>query len=68
MQTSDAAQKCRYCGSITPHQGICPSVKAMEYYPDGTIKRVEMKTAQDYPPVVSSSPRDWLTGIGVHGW
>jgi hypothetical protein len=46
----------------------------MEYYPDGTLKRVEMKTAQDYPAIVSSSPRDWLTGgstpdapSGVHG-
>jgi len=31
---------CGYCGMI--HQGPCPRIKAIEYYPDGfTIKRVE---------------------------
>jgi len=39
--TSSAVQPCRYCGSTLPHPGICPSVKAIEYHPDGTVKRVE---------------------------
>lgn len=47
MQTSNAAPKCQYCGGF-PHQGICPTVKAIEYHPDGTIKRVEFKGAGDY--------------------
>jgi hypothetical protein len=44
-------KKCAHCGSIVEHQGICPTVKAIEYYPDGTVKRVEYKCAGDYGPV-----------------
>lgn len=29
---------CSHCGML--HQGICPRVRAVEYYPDGTIKAV----------------------------
>ena len=51
MQPTSAvpATKCAHCGS-GPHLGTCPSVKAFEYYPDGTIKRVEYKCAGDYGP------------------
>lgn len=39
---------CRWCGML--HGAGCPSVKAIEFYADGiTIKRVEFKTANDYP-------------------
>lgn len=41
--------KCQWCGQI--HMTVCFMVKALEYFPDGTIKRVEFKTAQDYPQV-----------------
>lgn len=30
---------CSYCGMI--HHGTCPKVKAIDYFPDGTVKRVE---------------------------
>lgn len=50
--TADAAPKCPHCGSM-PHSGVCPSVKAIEYYPDGTVKRVEYKGAGDYVPVTT---------------
>lgn len=40
--------------------GVCPAVKAFEYYPDGTLKRVELKTAADYPRL------DWRTEKPVH--
>ena len=30
---------CQWCGAH--HQYKCPMVKAYEYYPDGTLKRVE---------------------------
>lgn len=30
---------CGHCGAF--HAGPCPRVKAVEYYPDGTVKRVE---------------------------
>jgi hypothetical protein len=36
---SDALHACRYCG--VHHPGECPRVKAIDYYPDGTTKRVE---------------------------
>jgi hypothetical protein len=32
---------CRHCGSY--HSGPCPFIKAIEYFPDGTIKRVEYR-------------------------
>jgi hypothetical protein len=51
MQTANAVPKCSYCGSPTPHPGVCPTVKAMEYHPDGSVKRVEFKSAADYPPL-----------------
>lgn len=31
---------CRWCGYVQ-HMGVCPRVKALDYYPDGTIKHVE---------------------------
>jgi len=30
---------CGHCGAI--HGGTCSRIKAIDYYPDGTIKRVE---------------------------
>jgi hypothetical protein len=30
---------CGHCGMI--HGFICPHIRAIEYYPDGTVKRVE---------------------------
>lgn len=38
--------KCRWCG--LSHGVQCPSVKAIEYFADGKIKRVEFKGAADY--------------------
>ena len=35
-----AWQPCRWCGNVM-HMGECPRVKVIEYYPNGTIKRVE---------------------------
>ena len=37
---------CRYCSthnSWTWHSGFCPKIKNIEYYPDGTIKKVELR-------------------------
>lgn len=33
------AKPCQHCGMI--HDGVCSRVKSIEYYPDGTMKRVE---------------------------
>lgn len=38
--------KCRWCGNF--HGVQCPSVKAIEFFADGTVKRVEFKGAADY--------------------
>lgn len=40
--TAGVPFKCRYCDGFMPHLlEQCPNVRAIEYYPDGTIKRVE---------------------------
>jgi hypothetical protein len=41
---------CPYCGH--GHSTVCPMVKAYEYHPDGSVKRVEFKSASDYGPFV----------------
>jgi hypothetical protein len=51
---------CGYCGSI--HTGKCPTVKAFEYHPDGTIKRVEFYAPVDYRPIEGLS--DFVMGPG----
>ena len=33
---------CPYCGAHM-HTGMCPRIKAIEYYPNGSIKKVELK-------------------------
>ncbi len=38
--------KCPYCDNT--HNGVCPSVKAFEYHPDGSLKRVEFKGEPDF--------------------
>lgn len=35
---------CEYCGCY--HTGVCPKIKAIEYHPDGAIKRVEFHEPQ----------------------
>lgn len=46
METTGVVQSggCPYCSSESVqvyHGGTCPRVKAIEYYPDGTIRKVE---------------------------
>jgi hypothetical protein len=35
--------QCRWCGRW--HGPVCPRVQAIEYHPDGTVKRVEFRQA-----------------------
>ena len=38
---------CPYCSTPTVasyHSGSCPRVRAIEYHPDGSVKRIEFKT------------------------
>lgn len=39
-------KECPYCSdqwSKIWHNGVCPKVKSIEYFPDGSIKKVEFK-------------------------
>lgn len=45
---------CCYCHQI--HVGKCPLVKALEYHPDGTMKRVEFYAPNDYAPALFANP------------
>ena len=33
-------EPCEYCGNI--HNGLCSRIKRIEYFPDGTIKSIEL--------------------------
>lgn len=48
---------CQFCGN--DHGVQCPTVKAIEYFPNGKVKRVEFKSAADYAwpmPTMPTSP------------
>lgn len=49
MQTQKLNAPCGHCGMY--HNAVCPRVKAIEYHPDGNVKRVEYHAQQ---PFVSS--------------
>lgn len=40
LPSCSAMPSCRYCGCW--HNGTCPKVKAIEYHPDGSVRRVEL--------------------------
>ena len=51
---------CGHCGCS--HNGTCQRIKAMEYYPDGTVKRVEYhdQTPVVFPPLLPIPVSDWI--------
>jgi hypothetical protein len=51
--TINDPRKCGWCNGF--HTGKCPLVKAIEYHPDGTTKRVEFYAPKDYPPITGGS-------------
>ena len=59
-ETANAAKSlnCPYCG-LLHERTVCSLIKAIEYHPSGSIKRVEFKTAADAPRL-----NDWTVGIG----
>jgi hypothetical protein len=40
-------EKCKICG--VEHEFKCVLVKAMEFFKDGRVKRIEYLTPNDYP-------------------
>ncbi len=59
---------CRWCGVI--HGPTCPTVKAIEFFPDGSVKRVEFKTAADYasamPMPIPMGGQHYIAGFISH--
>ena len=50
-------KQCQHCGGY--HVAKCPLIKAIEYHPDGEVKRVEFMTPADYAmpmPYIPSWP------------
>lgn len=55
------ASQCQWCGMS--HGALCPMVKAIEYHPNGTMKRVEFKSAADYPPIETGPAPFWQNPV-----
>ena len=71
-ETSSAVNnKCQWCGQVHFTEGKCPTVKAYEYNPDGTLKRVEFFAPNDYAPIIQPAPMMPVTigdvVVGAHG-
>lgn len=62
-------RQCGHCGCW--HGLLCPFVKAVEYYPDGTVKRIEYMTTPASPPVpqpippLTWGPNTCLSGVAT---
>lgn len=41
--------QCGHCGSY--HTGACPRVRAIEYHPNGTVKRIEYHEPTPVQPI-----------------
>ncbi len=63
MKTS-AVAICPWCGESHPNQ-VCLRIKAIEYHPDGSTKRVEFKTASDYVDVKGPWGIVYTRGLSV---
>jgi hypothetical protein len=48
-------KKCKHCGQ-PEHPAICPTIKAIEYFANGKIKRVEYKTPANYAMPIYPNP------------
>lgn len=56
MNILNQTEPCGYCGNH--HHAKCPLVRAIEYFEDGRIKRVEFITPADHMPSLGPSPID----------
>jgi hypothetical protein len=54
LESGAYAGQCGHCGMI--HGGPCPRIKAIEYYPDGTVKRIEYHGEQGGQPTMPLLP------------
>lgn len=61
--STTAGTPCGYCGLIHLGGGRCPSVKAIEYYPNGTVKRVEFVGSPSLPAAVAPAHYPGVGGV-----
>jgi hypothetical protein len=52
--SADLTKPCAYCGMR--HATKCPLVRAIEYFENGLVKRVEFMTPSDYLAPISTLP------------
>ncbi len=52
---------CFYCGLV--HNTVCPRIEEIEYYPNGTTKRVKLRT-DTYTVTISEDEPDQYDVIG----
>lgn len=55
-------RECPHCGMV--HRETCHRIRAIEYYPNGTVKRIELHGPQEQPQPTQSRynhTRDWYT-------
>jgi hypothetical protein len=56
METSaNPIPTCPYCGFL--HKALCSKIRAIEYFEDGTVKRVEFHS----PAPLVGPPQPWTT-------
>lgn len=59
---------CPYCGLL--HAGTCSRVKAIEYYQDGTVKRVEFHAPAQFlnlGPMSAAASSGGMTHLPIFG-
>jgi hypothetical protein len=47
ITTAVSLSTCRYCGAIHTLE-MCPKIREIEYYQDGSVKRVSLMRPVDY--------------------
>jgi hypothetical protein len=54
MDSSSPPGFCGHCGFYAYHYGVCPRIKAIEYHPDGNVKRVEYHEPRPMSPTFAT--------------
>jgi len=68
MSITAVDESCSYCGSY--HMGVCPRIEEIEYYPNGSVKRVKLRP--QFGGVYHSEPEvnvtwDDITEVDIDG-
>lgn len=62
--TLDVNKGCPYCsgpGTVVNHAGYCPRIKVMEYYENGSLKRVELEPRSSSE--ILNNAAEWVEGF-----